>query len=223
MKASYLCLAIVITTTSYIFSMEESTSSLDDVNPLLYVLKAMEFSEFPPELKEMIIGETFALPENSQALLKAMNDNNDNKIEQLLKKRYIDVNIQDDNGRTPLIWAVEGHKPEIVKILLEKNANLNIPDNDGNTPLIHAAMNTTFRNSEIVQILLDAGANPNIQNNNGSTALMYTSRIDVLKMLLDHGADLNIQNNGGYTALDLSRFWDQPEITNLLSTKQEGK
>ena len=83
-------------------------------------------------------------------------------------------NIQNDNGDTALIAAVDND------ILYD--------DNSGN--------------HKIVQLLLSSGANPNIKNNNGDFALaMSTMNHKSTKLLIDYGADLNMQNNSGNTPL----------------------
>ena len=65
----------------------------------------------------------------------------------------IDLNQQDREGNTPLIFAINGRKPEHVAFLLDRGADPNLANNGGGTPLDYAA-----GQPEIEQMLLDAGA-----------------------------------------------------------------
>lgn len=48
-----------------------------------------------------------------------------------------DVNLQDNDGRTALIWAISGKATTTtIKLLLDAGANLNTQDKFGNTALI---------------------------------------------------------------------------------------
>lgn len=61
-----------------------------------------------------------------------------------------DINIKDENGLTPLIWAVDrGHVP-VCRLLLESGADPTIPDIDGVTPLEYAE---TCEHVEIIELL----------------------------------------------------------------------
>jgi|GEM_PF-2253562 len=85
----------------------------------------------------------------------------------LLKMPGIDVDLQDNEGNTPLRLATVNNQTESVKLLLEKSANPDIQNNDGNTPLIRAVAQGY---TEITKLLLLADANPDIRNNALMTA-----------------------------------------------------
>jgi len=105
---------------------------------------------------------------NGEGLLNAMKTDDKDKVRHLLNEPYIDVNVKDKYGSTPLILTVQKNNPTIVEMLLDKGANPNIQDYDGYTALYWAIEKN---NLEIVPMLFDKGANPNIQNNEGYTAL----------------------------------------------------
>lgn len=46
-------------------------------------------------------------------------------VVKLLLEKSANVNCKDNNGRTPLSWAVKKGHEAIVKLLLEKGADLN--------------------------------------------------------------------------------------------------
>ena len=57
----------------------------------------------------------------------------------LLSTNDTNVNVQDQNGDTPLHFAAETGNIKIVQFLLNRGANVNLPDKDGITPLGWAA------------------------------------------------------------------------------------
>lgn len=61
--------------------------------------------------------------------------NEDEMLRYLLSLKKIDINAQDDSGRTPLHWAVRQKKAKLVKTLLEAGADRNIQDMEGKTPI----------------------------------------------------------------------------------------
>lgn len=62
-----------------------------------------------------------------------------NVVEALIKNGT-DVNIEDENGRTPLHYAAQKGKVEVGKLLIKKNANIDArTTDDGKTPIFIAA------------------------------------------------------------------------------------
>ena len=65
------------------------------------------------------------------------------------------VNVQDENGWTPLIVAIYNNQKEIVKTLLINGADLNICNFKGTTPLMYAKSSyIKHKDSEVLQLLL---------------------------------------------------------------------
>jgi ankyrin repeat protein len=81
---------------------------------------------------------------------------------QLLLSAGIDVNAQDDEGKTALHGA---HDAQVAETLLTHGANPNLRDKEGETPLFKVW------NGNIQDVLLAHGADPNIRNRHGRTAL----------------------------------------------------
>jgi len=153
------------------------------------------FANLPPEILMQVMHATeLEIKKDSNLLLKLVKNNydfqNENEIIKLLQKPYIEVNLQDNNGDTPLILAVksndpESNDPELIQMLLMKGANPDIKNNNGNTPLILAAKSN---NPELIKMLLMKGANPDIQNYDGETALTWAGRYnnqEIIQILLD--------------------------------------
>jgi len=73
-----------------------------------------------------------------------------------LVKNYINanynLNIKNDYGHTPLMYAVLKNSIEIVKLLLNAGADIDKQDNNGYTALIYAAYDN---NRNVIELLLD--------------------------------------------------------------------
>jgi len=98
-----------------------------------------------------------------------------------------DVNKKDEEGATPLHYAVsEGHQ-EIVKLLIKKGADLNAKDMDGWIPLLYA---TAEGQVEVVDLLIAAGTDVNTKDGDGDTPLDWANarrQTEVADLLRKHG------------------------------------
>lgn len=69
---------------------------------------------------------------NATPLLYAAGSGNNRTILALLRFKA-DINLPNEQGITPLMWAALVHKPEAVKLLVEQGANADSADNKGRT------------------------------------------------------------------------------------------
>lgn len=88
----------------------------------------------------------------------------------ILVRRGINVNIRDNQGKTPLHHCTNRRKAAI--ILMESGAQLDIQDNMGNTPLHYAT------NKNTAKFLIERGADTTIKNNEGKTAFDVIGKTD---------------------------------------------
>jgi ankyrin repeat protein len=118
------------------------------------------------------------------------------------------LEAQDDRSQdTPLMYAVDMNRLEMVKFLVSKGANVNAV-NDSNDTAIGKAISK--KNIEIVEFLLKNGA----QINRGSLFAAANSDPRILKAILDKtGTDtkalVNIKSKEGYTPLMKAVFYDR--------------
>ncbi len=149
------------------------------------------------------------------ALIAALVGNKEHgkAICELLLNAKADVNIKDNNGWTPLMFAVRDSTPEICMKLIEAGANVNEKDNNGWTPLMIAARNSS---SEICMKLIEAGANVNAKSNGGWTPLMIaalnSASSEICMKLIEAGANVNEKDNDGWTPLMIAARYSAPEI-----------
>lgn len=115
-----------------------------------------------------------------------------------------DINMQDQNGNTLLIYAIAYSNHDALILLLHHGIDPEITNNSGFTPL-HLA---SYLADEISAIaLIQNGANVNIVDSKGNTPIMYaaaTGNINIVKRLLDNSALLNVVNSNGLTVLDFA-------------------
>jgi uncharacterized protein len=95
---------------------------------------------------------------------------------------------------TPLYFAVEKRRHEIVALLIESRADVNLRAGRHGYPPLFAAIENDDRTA--LQYLLGHGADPNLRGLN-ATALMHAVFInrdpEIVRLLLDHGADVNLK------------------------------
>ena len=118
----------------------------------------------------------------------------------------VDVNVQDDGGYTPLIYAaMNNDEPDVINAIVGKGANVMLPNNDGYTPLHHATKHNP--KPQVTEALLSNHADVNSRANDGSTplhgaALMNTP--EVIDFILEvQGLNPTIRDNEGNTAFDI--------------------
>lgn len=99
-----------------------------------------------------------------------------------------DVNVRNEDGMTPLIWAAFIGHLDIVKFLVDNGNGMDIDarDNKGCTAL---AMAVLMGKLEVVKILVAKGANVNKRNKGGATPLILAAGNRPMEAFLkQHGA-----------------------------------
>ena len=79
-----------------------------------------------------------------------------------------EIDAQDEDGLTPLMFATLDGQHEVVELLIRKGAYLNQIDGEGETALHYA---TKYGQSKIAELLIANGADLNIRDYCGRTPL----------------------------------------------------
>ena len=128
----------------------------------------------------------------------------------------INIEVQDNNGMTPLSWAVKGGHVGVVQVLLKAKANVEAKDEHGRTPLIWAMMP---ENKEAVEELLKAKPKVEAKDKDGWTPLMWAvekQRLEAVGLLLDVKANTEVKYKDGRTLLIRAVMEENTELVRLL-------
>lgn len=170
------------------------------------------------------------------AVITAILQDDSKKIGEVVEKNPELLNEQDEQGRTPLMWAsylnygdrglvfkkgktkdengkeietpsLEEKRFAIAKLFVDRKADLELRDEDGWTALTWAAWTGM---PTVVDLLIKNGADVNVKDNQDQTPLMIAAQRgndEVVKLLVDAGADKNAKNKKGQDAVALAELF----------------
>ena len=97
--------------------------------------------------------------------LHVASENGSNEILEYLDDFDINLNIQDNGGRTLLHTAITGNRVSTVKLLLKMGVNLNLKNKQGYTAMDVFLINKDILDNEIYSVLTDSNAERSIELN----------------------------------------------------------
>ena len=137
------------------------------------------------------------------ALHIASKQGNLQAVKAIIESKRIDINLQDDGGWTPLIWATEHKQKHVVDYLLSMGGDALIQDDEENVCLHWSAFSGDI---DILSIFMQSALDINCVNKHGDTALHIASRrdnVEAVNLLCSRqDVDLNILNKGKESPLD---------------------
>ncbi|KAG8527048.1 uncharacterized protein KY384_008477 [Bacidia gigantensis] len=145
----------------------------------------------------------------------------------LLELDSADINIQDENGRTPLYYAAGADKGFVVNLLLTRSdVQIDLASYYDGPPLHHAI---EAKQEDIARVLLERGVNPESKDTQGLRPIHKAIMFDppaTVKILLDRKIDVTAMTNTGHTPLEMAMprdslqkekaaksLWRDPEVT----------
>ena len=129
-----------------------------------------------------------------------------------------DVNAADDNGVSPLYWAVWKGDSAITEYIAANGAEINATNRWGSTPLHWAA---DLGHDLIIKKLIDDGAHVNAKDRSGNMPLHWAARngfTAAVKCLVNEGAYIEVDNIYGITPIDMALNSGHIEIMEILNT-----
>jgi ankyrin repeat protein len=127
------------------------------------------------------------------------------------------IEAKDKQGRTALIYAVNGRRPAAAKFLVDHGADVNAKTNDGYTVFMNMV---TYGDHGLAKLLIDHGANINAVASDGTSVLMVAARdVEIAQDLIDRGVDVNVVSKRGDTALLLAASENKLDICRSLIGK----
>ncbi|MDA7704923.1 ankyrin repeat domain-containing protein [Rickettsiales bacterium] len=148
-------------------------------------------------------------------LFNEIGTNDINEFNALLRQIY-NINIYNDFGDTPLLFATSLKRRTIVASLLAAGANPDLKNKLGQN-----AVNIAIKmgDYEMLKMLVESGANLDIRNNFGETYLIQAVRtgyLPIIDYLADDKVDLNASDKNNQTAFDIARNTGNNVVMQLL-------
>jgi ankyrin repeat protein len=167
----------------------------------------------------------------------------DKELVELLISGGADINLADEEGRTPMYWAAFHGSQRVFGVVLAKvtdrstlplaafkgdlnavrafvqsGADVNAADEFGCTPLHWAAAANV---NDVADFLVANGADVNAEDNDGLTPLLAARRLDMIRFLVSKGADVNVKGDTlGYTRLHKAcQFENDLDVATFLISK----
>ncbi|XP_073817387.1 uncharacterized protein isoform X2 [Musca autumnalis] len=138
----------------------------------------------------------------------------------LLAHPQCSVDVEDKDGRQPLLWAASAGSAKAILALVKSGARVESADKDGLTALHCAA---SRGHTECIDTLISlCGAPTDLIDSNGCTALHYAVTLghaDATSRLLDFEADPNRQDRKGRTPAHCGCAKGQFETVKLLKER----
>lgn len=139
----------------------------------------------------------------SQQLIQAVQENDLDKVKEILTSKAYDINGQNERGESALLIATHHNQIDIAKQLILAGADVNQQDHIQDSAYLYAAAQGR---TEILQFIIEnSQPDQHVYNRYGGNTLIPAAEkghLDNVRLLLKDGAvDIDHQNNFGYTAL----------------------
>jgi E3 ubiquitin-protein ligase mind-bomb len=147
-------------------------------------------------------------------------------VEELLKRKDVDVNLKNNENQTALHRASRWKNMPInlFRVILEKSADTNAQDMIGFTALQWA----TFKQSTtaVEELLKHKDVDVNLKDNDNQMALHYAAvwkkiSTELLTKILEKSADVNAQDERGNTALHRAIIQENKTAVKVLLKRKE--
>lgn len=136
----------------------------------------------------------------------------------LLISYGVDIDLQEDQGKTALMLAIEYGNYDMARILIKGGANVNIQDHAENSALSYIAI---FNRKKLLKSLINNGANVNVINKDKRTPLMLSvisnkKNKGIIRKLVKYGANINFADQFGESPLSYAEKLGNTKIKDLL-------
>jgi len=155
-----------------------------------------------------------------------------------ITRYHANINVTDDEGRTPLFYAVHSNDVKLVKVFLELGADYNIKDRNGKTVFDHFDKSVPYEIRNLLWVEKYRETHPRFKetsvrmdgknfvasyrNTDSWTKLMHAvfdNDLEQVRQLLKGGAHIDDYNNNKTTALHMAVAKNHKRIAQLLLAK----
>lgn len=143
-------------------------------------------------------------------LYSGKNNQSVDYIISFLVEHGANIDLKDNNGNTPLFYAIEAGNYQATRTLVNLRANVNVRNNKGRSPMFKAVAFITAgpentSNMDFVRLLFQAGAGLQVKDNEGKNLLHASLNPETTRWLIEHGLDPKERDHYGKTPLDYSK------------------
>ena len=127
--------------------------------------------------------------------------------------------IGDFDHTSPLSFAIEEDKMEMVEIMLENGIHPDESRPSDGRYLTALQVACDYGRADIVRLLVEKGANVEIKDDENKTPVIHaieSNSLDVVQYLLDFGCDRDRVDDNGWTYLHFAAYHGHLEIAQLL-------
>jgi serine/threonine-protein phosphatase 6 regulatory ankyrin repeat subunit B len=126
-------------------------------------------------------------------------------VQSILDKNILSIDVRNNAGGTPILWAAYRNDKAMVEYLLNHNADLNILDKDGMHPWHYTCLSGALEAAKFLVTVVPNIIDLKIANNaqcNGLWVASAQGHSGFVQWLVQHGADVNTtRQSDGLTAL----------------------
>jgi ankyrin repeat protein len=162
---------------------------------------------------------------HAEAIHDAVRDGDASTVQTLVDRDREQLNVQDENGKSPLHTAIERSRTDIAEYLIEQGARVDLTDSDGELPLHYAAVTG---NLEMGRLLLERARH---SVNDSSTAkhggfvgnwtplhlACLNGHPEFVRLLLDFDAVIEVTDGVKRTPLILSAEGSDMDVVRILA------
>ncbi|XP_046359210.2 ankyrin-3-like isoform X1 [Haliotis rufescens] len=153
--------------------------------------------------------------------LACMSDTNDTHIPNELLDHGLNIDKEDDDNMTPVMYAISKDNVNILSLLLSRNASVSTLDSSGTkSNLLHYACDIQDISIETHKLLLERGLHVNAPNTLGVTPLMCAARQGnraVVDLLISAGANRKAIDLNGHDCISHAETHGHCELGDYLS------
>lgn len=151
------------------------------------------------------------------ALHSAVSGGHTDLAEWLIVIKSLDVNAQDEDGETPLMYATRHTDMQLIKLLLAKGADVNLKDNDGQTAYDWAVRRDNLEAAEYLKKLMGgAQGSPAVSGEDMAKAIQE-GNTKKIKELVKKGFNLSTDSSyGGDMFIELAAYHGTLETVKTL-------